>query len=142
LEWINTKRDGHRGQDGGAATHTRRLGSRGRRRLETRLWLLSGAGVLIAAVCIAVIVGTNFSTQHLPPKREHPDLPGIDVAGLDTNYLGLLLTESKKQSCPCSCGFTLADCRHKDPTCPRSGPILNGMVKDYRERQANRGEGE
>lgn len=92
-------------------------------------WLVGGVSVLLVALIAAMVV--TRSPQ--PVSRvEHPDLPGIDVNGLDAKQFQLLLAESKHTPCVCGCGFTLADCRHKDPSCRQSGPILDGMVREYR----------
>lgn len=105
------------------------------------IWLLGGM-TLALAVGVAVLVGAKFSASQTQARAEHPDLPGIDVAGIDSEQLQLLLATAKNERCSCSCGFTLADCRHKDTTCPRSGPILDEIVKEYRRQHqsARRGE--
>lgn len=72
-------------------------------------------------------------------SREQPDLPGIDVTGLEPGALQMLLARAENERCPCTCGFTLAECRHKDRTCPLSGPILDGMVREYRGQQRSAG---
>jgi hypothetical protein len=102
---------------------------------QTRwIWLSAGVG-LVAVVGFAVLVGGEFSASREVASRENAALPGIDLAGLDPEQRDMLLTKAAHQPCPCTCGFTLADCRHKDRTCPRSGPILDGMVREYRSQQ-------
>jgi len=94
---------------------------------------LSAIGVLLATVVVTVIVTSQFLVSKRLARVEHPDLPGIDVTGLDAERLQLLLIQSKNQQCLCHCGFTLSECRQKDPNCPRSGPILESMVRSYRQ---------
>ena len=92
-------------------------------------WLVGG-GVLILAV--AVFIALEFSRPRIPHSGEMPDLPGIDVSGLDSEQRQLLVARAKDERCPCNCGFSLADCRHKDSSCPTSGPVLLRIVDEYR----------
>lgn len=112
---------------------TRPDGSAGSRRPPGWFWLAGGV-MLALLVGGAVFVAVEFSAARML-RRESPDLPGIDVSGLDAGELQRLLTKARSEHCPCKCGFTLADCRHKDPTCPLSRPILDGMVRSYRHRK-------
>lgn len=105
------------------------------------VWLVGG-GTLALVVGFAVLVGVEFSASRMRARSESPDLPGIDVAGLDPEQVQVLITRARNERCPCPCGFTLAECRHKDSTCPLSGPILDGIVKDYRNRGPSPGRAE
>ena len=103
-----------------------------------RFWLFGGVGLALL-IALATVVAIEFSASQKLPSKENPDLPGIDVVGLDADQFQMLLTRAKNERCPCTCGFTLAECRHKDRTCPLSGPILDGMVRDYRVQHRGTG---
>jgi hypothetical protein len=90
----------------------------------------------VGLVVVAVVAAMAIERAQRPPRLQHPDLPGIDVSGLDAEQLQAFLAESKRLPCKCGCGFTLADCRHKDPTCSHSRPVLTRMVREYRKRVA------
>lgn len=99
-----------------------------------RAWqVISGAvGLAAAAIAIGVLVVTDLKGSH-PSRTVHAELPGIDLSGLEPPQVQAILVASKRESCPCGCGFTLAECRFKDPACPRSGPILDEMVGRVRQ---------
>lgn len=109
----------------GARPHgtPQRLGRRG-------WWWLAGGGVL--SVGLAVFFALEVGGPRSAPSEEIPDLPGIDVFGLDAEQRQLLVARAKDERCPCQCGFTLADCRGKDLSCPVSGPVLRRLVNEYR----------
>ena len=117
---------------GGTMTTGRR--KRAPRRPPFGAWqVISGAvGLAAAAIAIGVLVVTDLNGAH-PVRTVHSELPGIDLSGLDPAQVQTVLAASKREGCPCGCGFTLAECRFKDPTCPRSGPILDEMVGRLRQ---------
>lgn len=98
-----------------------------------------GGVAVTLVVGFAVVVSVQFSASRMRLGTETPDLPGIDVAGMNPEQLQALLARATNEHCPCACGFTLAECRHKDTTCPLSGPILDGIVKEYRNQERNLG---
>jgi len=98
------------------------------RRVRGR-WVSGGVAVLIAG-------GMGLWAMKWSQRVEHPELPGVDVRDLDGRQLQTLLAESRQQPCTCGCGFTLAECRHKDPTCRHRQPILQRMVRDLRHRSS------
>jgi hypothetical protein len=98
-----------------------------------------GGASLAVVVGFAVLVAVAFSASREAASKANAVLPGIDLAGLDSEHFHLLLTRAENERCPCTCGFTLAECRHKDSTCPLSGPILDGMVREYLGQQRSAG---
>ena len=104
------------------------------KRAPFRAWqVIAGAVGLAAAAMAIVLVATDLKGAH-PARTVHPELPGIDLSGLDPAQVEAILAASKREGCPCGCGFTLAECRFKDPTCPRSGPILDEIIGRVRQR--------
>lgn len=101
------------------------------RRVRGR-WIASGITALMAG-------GIGLWTMRWSQRVEHPELPGVDVRGLDDQQVQTLLADSRQQPCTCGCGFTLADCRLKDPTCRHRRPILQRMVGEYRKRSRREG---
>lgn len=105
------------------------------KRAPFRAWqVIAGAvGLAAAAMAIGVLVATDFKGAH-PARTVRSELPGIDLSGLDPAQIEGILAASQREGCPCGCGFTLAECRFKDPTCPRSEPILDEMIGRVRQR--------
>jgi hypothetical protein len=95
-------------------------------------WVAGGVTVLLAG-------GIGLWAMRWSQRVEHPELPGVDVRGLNDQQVQTLLADSRQQPCTCGCGFTLADCRLKDPTCRHRRPILQRMVGEYRKRSRPEG---
>lgn len=89
---------------------------------------------IAAAIAVAVVLAAQVSRWG-SPTSESSELPGIDLSALSPPQQQALVSRAASERCPCTCGFTLYDCRHKDLTCPRSGPILDGWVREYRDQQ-------
>lgn len=89
----------------------------------------------ITALSLAVLLAAQVSHWNGSARLESDELPGIDLTGLTAAQRDTLLSRAAHERCPCPCGFTLFDCRHKDLTCPLSGPILKNWVRDYRAEQ-------
>jgi hypothetical protein len=105
---------------------------RRRKRQPLRAWhFIAGAAGLSVAIVSGFFVATGVNRTR-PVRSVHAELPGIALDGLDAAQVQDVLVASRRESCPCGCGFTLAECRVKDPTCPRSGAILAKMVDRLR----------
>lgn len=55
-------------------------------------------------------------------------MQGVDWSGLSEAQKQLAFSIAKEQRCDCTCGMTLAECRVKDPKCPRSLPLMTQVV--------------
>lgn len=121
----------HRSRTRESRTGQRRPTRVGRSTRRFWIWVSLGGFLVVG---LAAVVAVEFSQSQRSPS-DVPDLPGIDVAGLDPEQLHSLIEKARATQCSCTCGFTLADCRHKDRTCPLSGPILEKMVDKLRNPQ-------
>ena len=101
--------------------------TRSRRRA---LWplALGGAAALLVATPLAWMATQMFRRE----KVFYAELPGIDVSGLEPADLAAVVARAKRTRCSCGCGYTLADCRHKDVGCDKSRPPLERIVEKYR----------
>ncbi len=121
-----------------SGSHGKQQSGRYCRPCQTRpgRWRALYLNVATAALLSAIALGTWIAIEATtagPHVLRYRDLPGIDVSSLDHGQLAALLIESNQERCPCGCTFTLAGCRHVDPGCPLSRPILDGWVHEYRE---------
>lgn len=115
-----------------SAPPTQRSRGSTRSRGGLRFWARISLG-MAAAIAVAVVLAVQVSRWGVPTS-ESAELPGIDLSGLSPAQQQTLLSRAASERCPCTCGFTLYDCRHKDLTCPQSGPILDGWVRKYRDQ--------
>lgn len=93
---------------------------------------LSVLGLLALWASMAISPPSAVSPESVS-TTQYTDLPGIDLEGLSEMEREELLTWSNQEPCTCGCGFTLAACRHRDPHCKHSAPILAGWVRARRE---------
>lgn len=108
------------------------MAKRRRKRQPLRAWpFIAGAAGLSVAIVSGFFVATKVNRTR-PVRSVRAELPGIALDGLDAAQVQDVLVASRREGCPCGCGFTLAECRVKDTTCPRSGPILAEMVDRLR----------
>jgi hypothetical protein len=100
--------------------------AQGSRWLARWTWRAVAALVVIAA---AVSIAMQFR-----PRGPGSELPGVDLSGLNAQQIDAIRDYAAHERCPCgSCSFTLGECRHRDPTCPESGPLLQAVVDRYRK---------
>lgn len=57
-------------------------------------------------------------------------LPGVDMSGLSPAARRRVLARLRTQPCPCGCGFSVAECRVKDPSCTVSLGLANQAVRE------------
>ena len=60
------------------------------------------------------------------------DVPGIDPATMTADQNEVFIRAANSQMCSCGCGFTLANCRRYDATCPVSGPRVEALRDSVR----------
>lgn len=60
------------------------------------------------------------------------EIPGIDVAGLDSTRRAIFLRHANTQQCDCGCGYTLAACRVYDSSCEESEPRVIALRDSVR----------
>jgi hypothetical protein len=60
------------------------------------------------------------------------EIPGVDVAGLDSTRRAIFLRHANTQQCDCSCGYTLAACRVYDSSCEESEPRVLALRDSVR----------
>ena len=73
-------------------------------------------------------------------SRWTEEIGGVDLSALSPDQLELVVRHANARRCTCGCGYTLAACRTYDPTCPKSGPIVEALrdsVLAGRIRDAN-----
>lgn len=62
-------------------------------------------------------------------KGYYDSVPGIDLTGLSEAQKNKAIREMNKESCWCSCEFTIAQCRNLDPRCQTSIRIGKSIVE-------------
>lgn len=60
------------------------------------------------------------------------EVPGVDLAGLDSTRRAYFLASANAQRCTCGCGYTLAGCRVYDSSCEKSGPRVQALLDSVR----------
>jgi protein-disulfide isomerase len=77
------------------------------------------------------------ASAQAPPKpvewSKVTDLDRVDLSGLSAAQKVAALKELRAQSCLCSCGMFIAECRVKDPKCSDSLGLAQIIVKAIRE---------
>ncbi len=60
--------------------------------------------------------------------KTYDTLPGVDLSRLSDEQRALVIEQTNKRPCICGCGMTLAECRHEDPECEHSLPVINSII--------------
>ncbi len=60
------------------------------------------------------------------------DVPGFDLAALDSKRREIFVRFANAERCTCGCGYTLAACRAFDSTCDVSGPRVQSLYDSVR----------
>lgn len=77
---------------------------------------------------------TAATAQTLPADWQSAiELPNVDLSGLSAAKKQAALKALRGQSCVCSCGMQVAECRMKDPSCGDSRGLAEIIVKAIRE---------
>jgi len=59
----------------------------------------------------------------------YTEIPGVNLASLTPEQRSKVLQEANTKRCTCSCGYTVAACRHLDTSCQTSLPLAQAMVQ-------------
>lgn len=60
------------------------------------------------------------------------EVPGFDLAGLDSARREVFVRFANAERCTCGCGYTLAACRAFDSSCEVSGPRVQTLLDSVR----------
>jgi len=63
------------------------------------------------------------------------EIPGFDLAGLDSARREIFVRFANAERCTCGCGYTLAACRVYDSTCEVSSPRVQSLLDSVRAGQ-------
>lgn len=111
-----------------------RIPANDRRRRQDNWKAVLAVGTVVSSTVLAAWIAIGGARS--PDGSLQGILPGIDLAELTPASIEELLSRSSRERCPCGCSYTLTECRHWDPSCPRSGPILASWVKEFEEAQS------
>ena len=97
--------------------------------------------VALPVVAVVIILLIRLSPNFSVPKPLTPavglnssgttytEIPGVNLASLTTEQRSQVLQEANTKRCTCSCGYTVAACRHLDTSCQTSLPLAQAMVQ-------------
>lgn len=91
-------------------------------------WALGSAAALLVVAPLSWVATQAVRRE----TKVYTDLPGIDLSGLPAADVNTVVALANRERCPCGCGYTLADCRHRDVDCQTSRPVLERLVEKYR----------
>lgn len=101
--------------------------------------ILIVAGLLIGGLLLMLTLrpGTKSESGAPAPVRTtyYDTIPGVELASLDTTEREQLVRHLNHTPCPCDCDMTVAECRHRDPTCEHSLRIAQA---NFQELEAER----
>jgi len=60
------------------------------------------------------------------------EVPGFDLAGLDSARREIFVRFANAERCTCGCGYTLAACRAFDSSCEVSAPRVQSLLDSVR----------
>jgi hypothetical protein len=102
------------------------------------VWVIAAValGVIVFFAALAVLyprpAGRSAASPAGPPSvaTTYKEVPGVNLASLTDAQRSQFLQEANTKNCTCSCGYTIAACRHLDTDCQTSLPLAQAMLRD------------
>ena len=75
-------------------------------------------------IALLVVLTDNPARQQRQVQQagttRYDSIPGLPLDGIEPEARSALVKQLNHTSCSCDCNMTVAECRHKDPTCEHS----------------------
>lgn len=108
--------------------------ARNKNRPHQRQAIVLIALVLVLLIPVAVFLvllrsDAGSARKRTPAKAYYDSLPGIELAGLSQTQREKLIDRCNRESCPCGCHLTIAQCRNVDSRCRTSVKIAELLIE-------------